>query len=1244
MASAANAGTLYIDLVTNLSRLQDEMNQIQRSVGKMSDASGRYIGAVNDNFTRMGTKVTEVQAMVERMSGVTGGAMARNQADFDAYGAALDKMRAKYNPLFATINAYKLALADIRKAHAVGAISADEMAAAISRERQASLASIAAVKGPGAAAQQKAEADAYAASLEKLRAQYNPLFAAIQSYKQALSGVRQAHAMGAISADEMAAAITRERQASLASIAAIKGPGAAAQQKAEADAYAASLDRLRAKYNPLFATINAYKLALADIRKAHAVGAISADEMAAAISRERQASLASIAAIKGQNVAQNDLNATATLGKHHVQNLVYQFQDLGVQLAAAAGSSAPLKMTLMALFQQGSQIQGVMSQAGIGVKGLVAQMLALAAPLAPIAIGLGVVAAAIGVMTSEINANSKVHVTWADTALGAYDALKYYLEKELTKAMSAFGVTSTDVWSKVVQFTKTSINVMIGSSLALPVALYSVLDRIPPAFADAFYSAANLAIDSVNWLVSKAASGVNTLVDVFNAVFDTSIEPVLTHSIDRIANPFAGAMRNLAKTGMQSFSSTLHFDYLGAAASAISPFAQARAVARMKKDAKDAGKATGEAARKAVEDEMAKLMNEISKASEAFGAAIGKTVGDKLNADFDAMHASLSAGMSDWAKAAVDNAKANAAWNDQLTETIRMVDQLGEAGRSLGNIGAMFQALHTGNWSPVTGPMGVLGKALGGVTFSSTDKNGDRQIRTLGDVFDGALGKVFGREGSFTKTLQSAGVGMAAGQMFLGSNNSNIGSAIGGAVGEKAGEALTKGMSGLLGQMGGPLGSIVGGLIGGALGSLLQSTPSGSGKVTNTGVTTSANNDSIKAGLDSFGLGLQQTIRKIADQLGGTVGAYDVGIGRYKDYYQVSSVSNDLALGHKNYNQRSASALYDGQDPEAAMRAAISAAIADGAIQGVRAGTQALLKAGNDIEQQLTKAMKFEGVFNELKSMTDPLGYSLDNLTKQFDDLRTIFKEAGATTADYAQLEQLLALKRADAIAKAEDQIRQDAVGKVSDKLNLQIKILELLGKTEDSVAATRLLELAGMKGSLQPLQAMVYQLEDANAIIAKFGPLANDLKAFRDELLGNGAGTGFAFLAQQFRSTAALAAGGDATAMGSLRGASNAYLQAAKDNAGSQLEYQRAVSEVLASVDRGIFAADTQVDYAQAQIDAIKNSAAIMQAMREELKTLTAQVADTSAQTLRLWQRFDADGLTVKADADTPLPVTVVE
>ncbi|MDX0870578.1 tail length tape measure protein [Sinorhizobium medicae] len=119
------------------------------------------------------------------------------------------------------------------------------------------------------------------------------------------------------------------------------------------------LERLRSRYSPLFATINNYKSAVADIKRAHAVGAISANEMASAIQRERQAALASTAAIKGRNAA---LAATPRGGSaqgFQTANIAAQFQDIVV--TSAMGMN-PLQIAL----QQGTQLSSVIATMGNG--------------------------------------------------------------------------------------------------------------------------------------------------------------------------------------------------------------------------------------------------------------------------------------------------------------------------------------------------------------------------------------------------------------------------------------------------------------------------------------------------------------------------------------------------------------------------------------------------------------------------------------------------------------------------------------------------------------------------------------------------------------------------------------------------------------------------------------------------------------------------------------------------------------
>ncbi|NTA82781.1 hypothetical protein G6L13_20000 [Agrobacterium tumefaciens] len=115
------------------------------------------------------------------------------------------------------------------------------------------------------------------------------------------------------------------------------------------------LERLRARYSPLFNTINSYKAAVADIRRAHALGAISADEMAKAIARERQAALASTAAIKGRNQA---LQVTVTRSGGRDGANSFQTSNLAAQ-GFDIGATAGFMPWYTVALQQGPQVAQV---------------------------------------------------------------------------------------------------------------------------------------------------------------------------------------------------------------------------------------------------------------------------------------------------------------------------------------------------------------------------------------------------------------------------------------------------------------------------------------------------------------------------------------------------------------------------------------------------------------------------------------------------------------------------------------------------------------------------------------------------------------------------------------------------------------------------------------------------------------------------------------------------------------------
>ncbi len=136
--------SISTDLATvkrSLKRLEQDISSTTGKVQKQFDSLGK---GIDDSMT------TSMQARIDKMVGIgTKGAKEWSGALADQ-GKELERLRAKYSPLFSTINNYKSAVADIRRAHAIGAISANEMTAAIQRERQAALQATAAIRGKNA--------------------------------------------------------------------------------------------------------------------------------------------------------------------------------------------------------------------------------------------------------------------------------------------------------------------------------------------------------------------------------------------------------------------------------------------------------------------------------------------------------------------------------------------------------------------------------------------------------------------------------------------------------------------------------------------------------------------------------------------------------------------------------------------------------------------------------------------------------------------------------------------------------------------------------------------------------------------------------------------------------------------------------------------------------------------------------------------------------------------------------------
>jgi tape measure domain-containing protein len=222
------------------------------------------------------------------------------------------------------------------------------------------------------------------------------------------------------------------------------------------------------------------------------------------------------------------------------------------------------------------------------------------------------------------------------------------------------------------------------------------------------------------------------------------------------------------------------------------------------------------------------------------------------------------------------------------------------------------------------------------------------------------------------------------------------------------GMAIATGLSKMLGikNYAGGMFGIVGNLIGGALFGFKDKVPYGATTITGVDQTlTGRGNDSQARGAAvQAGGSVQDGLRRIADTLGGGLGSFNVTIGtRHGDWrVNVGGTSLKKKKGAKEFDD----------DAEGAVRYAIMEAIKQGAITGLRAGTQRLLASSEDLDQALEKALAFEGVFKDLARELNPAKFALDELNKKFTNLKSIFTQAGATAEEWGQLEQLYGLER----------------------------------------------------------------------------------------------------------------------------------------------------------------------------------------------------------------------------------------
>lgn len=419
--------------------------------------------------------------------------------------------------------------------------------------------------------------------------------------------------------------------------------------------------------------------------------------------------------------------------------------------------------------------------------------------------------------------------------------------------------------------------------------------------------------------------------------------------------------------------------------------------------------------------------------------------------------------------------------NNQLND---MVGLLGRMGGLAEGLAGVFQGLGTGSFAGLGAIGGVVDALL-----SSKDRDGqiDEIAKAIGDQF--GVGSAFAK--TMATALQGASIGMMAGSVVGGNATRNqVGGAIGGILGGIAGDAFKGAITGIASKafgsaIGGAIGSavpiignILGGIAGNLIGGLFEKSKYGGAVLSGSGTSTFGNKGELESAAGQLGGAVSDALDKIADALGAELGDFATTIGIYKDEFRVNTTGASKVGGYKgSASQNEKLGLYNfGGDQEAAIRFAIADAIKDGAIQGLSAASEALLRSGGDIEEQLSKVLAFEGVFTELERMKDPAGAAIAALEKEFDALKAIFDEAGASADEYAKLEELRALK----LAELNEQAGESAQD-LTRLREMEAELMTLQGDAMGALALARELELEGMSEAERALQQQIWAAQLAN-------------------------------------------------------------------------------------------------------------------------------------------------------------------
>lgn len=623
-----------------------------------------------------------------------------------------------------------------------------------------------------------------------------------------------------------------------------------------------------------------------------------------------------------------NMGNSSKLAGHHAQNLAFQLQDVGVSLVSGQNP-------LMVFAQQGTQIAGIMGQAGLSVRGLAVEIAGMT----------GRVVAAVA-----LNPAFLAFAAAAGTAFVAFKDFQAQVGKtgELEKFQRSLGLTKKELKELEKEVGPAAITMGdvfkgLGKTISDALNLDKAFDMFKKGFFATFRFVADLASDVAAGIYAAFVGGFRGIVEVFknlpNVLGDLTIRAVnnVSRAIEVFLNGFIASTNTLLrKLGMETIKTIvdipeLENKYAGAANAAGKAFTGQ--IKQAFGEAKDGFRAAGDtlsaniidAAKQRMQGGADTILDE--RTLKAAAQKAGKTLGEYI---------------------AIETGQAITALEKSFRFDDSVFKDAGKRLQELADIGSNARAeARRQSDDAIQHSLKTFGDVLGGIgdlfgqrVGASVDRISHLMTKQFPE-FSASLGKAFEGIGKSIDGVL-AGLGTSLGAIGagaqIGSAVGNIGTSI---FGGNKGNAQTGGaIGGAIGSAFGPIGTMVGSVLGSTIGAMIKSknnfadvmlSGTGPGSVFNQ----RGGAQSEQAGL-ALGGEFNQTLNAIATALGGRVGGGQGfgSIGFSGEQFYFNAMGGDFKAGGA---QKFASA-------EEAVAAAIKNAVSKGAFEGLSESSKIIVE------------------------------------------------------------------------------------------------------------------------------------------------------------------------------------------------------------------------------------------------------------------------------------------------------------